>query len=665
MEFRDSFNNIKDSTITVHLPEHKTPTQLTSKLGKDTIIGRVKELEDIDTLLKESSSLLLINGIGGIGKSTIASYYLHSQKEKLDYYGFFEDLESFTSELREPLGLQQEKEDDAFIEALSKLRNLKGNKLLVFDDVKDIKENQDKIEKILALKDSGYKILLTSREEIEDIEQYYLDVLSLEDAKELFNSIYLVEDEVLLEEILGYLDCHAFFVEMTAKTLKSKKALTPEIIKEKFENGEFLTIKRKRKESFNDYLNELFSFDELDDEEILMLKQFSVLPSIEIEFEFLEEIFNKKDDEEFEEILNYLCEKGWLSSFANGCKLHQIVKEFLLANHPPIFEDIERVINYFVDKIENDYTIEESLKRYDDLLYLESFASISNMHNNKEVAYLIHSAGYLNYLLGNYKKAQKLYKLSFEISREILDENDITFAIRLNGQATMKEQFGNYNEALEIYLKSLKIRENYFWIYPEKVAIEYNNVGRMYNKIGNYDESYIYLNESLNMRKEIFGEEHESTARAYNVLGGFLRDKAMRTLDKKEQEEIYGKAYWYSYKALEIRVDKLSEHHPDIAISFMNVGTFYADINKFDEAMQCFKVSLEIFDKAIGDYSKTSSQIYFNVGTIFWKQKKFEKAIKYKEKSLQLSSKILDKNHPNLILIKEEIEIMKKEFKNR
>ena len=70
------------------LPEHKTPSQLTSKLGKDTIIGRAKELEEIDILLKESSSILLINGIGGIGKSTIASYYLHSQKENLDYYGF-------------------------------------------------------------------------------------------------------------------------------------------------------------------------------------------------------------------------------------------------------------------------------------------------------------------------------------------------------------------------------------------------------------------------------------------------------------------------------------------------------------------------------------------------------------------------------------------------
>jgi tetratricopeptide (TPR) repeat protein len=516
------------------LPEHKTPTQLTSKLGKDTIIGRVKELEEIDILLKESSSLLLINGIGGIGKSTIASYYLHSQKENLDYYGFFEGLDSFVTELRPRLNLKEEKSEDAFMEALSELSKLKGEKLLVFDDVKEIEENQDKIEKILALKDSGYKILLTSREEIEDVEQYYLDVLSLTDAKELFNSIYPVEDEVLLEEILGYLDCHAFFVEMTAKTLKSKKTLTPEIIKEKFENGEFSTIKRKRKESFN----ELFSFDELDEEEILMLKQLSVLPSIEIEFEFLQEIFSKEDDEEFEEVLNYLCERGWLSSFENGYKLHQIVKEFiLLSENSPCFEEIEKIVDFFTNIMQNIHTLEDTLSKKRYLGFLESILFVLKDRKSENIAYFLHATGYLSFVLGNYKKAEELYKQSSAIREKILDENDIQLSISINNEASIYEHNGDYKKALKLYLKSLKIRVQYFGIYPDKVAIVYNNIGRMYEKIDDYDKARDYLHESLNMRKEIFGEKHESTARAYNVLGSFFQDVTKRTEDKKEAQK--------------------------------------------------------------------------------------------------------------------------------
>jgi len=39
-------------------------------------------------------------------------------------------------------------------------------------------------------------------------------------SKALFNSIYKVEDEKLLEEILEYLDYHAFFIEKTAHSIK-------------------------------------------------------------------------------------------------------------------------------------------------------------------------------------------------------------------------------------------------------------------------------------------------------------------------------------------------------------------------------------------------------------------------------------------------------------
>jgi len=662
MDIKDSFNNINNSKVSVHLPKHKTPTQLTSKLGKYTIIGRAEELQKIDTLLKESNSSLLINGIGGIGKSTIASYYLHSQKENLDYYGFFEGLESFTSELREPLALKQERENDAFLEALSKLRNLKGNKLLVFDDIKEIEENKDKIEKILALKDSGYKILLTSRMKINEIKTYVLSVLTLDDAKKLFLKYYQTDDIDRVEKIIKYLDYHALFIELLSKVIDNEGYSLEEIIG-KFERGELSKIEFINEEdgdetSFNKNLKELFEIQKksLNEEYIVFLKQLSVLPSIDIEFSLLADIFWK---EKLKGKLNFLVNKGWLSGDGKSYKLHQIIKEFLLYNHPPIVEDIEIVIKYFVNKIENDYTIEESLKRYDDLLYLESFASIPTLHNNKGVEYLIHSAGHLNYLVGNYKKAQKFHKLSFEISKEILDEDDIHFAIRLNGQAKMLEHDGKYHEALEIYLKSLKIREKYFFIYPEKVAIEYNNIGRMYKKIGNYDESYIYLNISLNMRKEIFGEKNEYTARAYNVLGQFLLDVVKRTLDKKEQEETYGKAYEYSFKALEIRVKVLSEYHPDLAISLMNMGLFHTDMREYDEAMQYFQCSLAIFEKAIGDYSNYIALIYFNKGTMCWEQEKFEEAITCKEKSLQLWSKILVNNHPNLISNKKEIAMMK------
>ena len=116
--------------------KEKIPSQLSSKLGKSTIIGRKKELKEIDNLLKTNNSLLLINGIGGVGKSTIASYYLHSKKDEFDYYGFFEGLEGFVSELESTFKLKRALGRDSFLDILRELRGLEGKKLLVIDDVK-------------------------------------------------------------------------------------------------------------------------------------------------------------------------------------------------------------------------------------------------------------------------------------------------------------------------------------------------------------------------------------------------------------------------------------------------------------------------------------------------------------------------------------------------
>ena len=113
------------------------------------------------------------------------------------------------SELRSRLDIRAEKSQEAFMEALAKLGSLEGKKLLVLDDVKDIKENQEQIDRILALKYCGYQILLTSRKKIKNTEIYLLDTLNPNDAKELFLKYYNTNDIAKVKQIVKYLDYHA------------------------------------------------------------------------------------------------------------------------------------------------------------------------------------------------------------------------------------------------------------------------------------------------------------------------------------------------------------------------------------------------------------------------------------------------------------------------
>ena len=81
----DSFNDITNSIVTVNLPPHEIPKKLTPQTGLANdidFVGWKEELQKVDELLNQNSVLLLLNGIGGIGKSTLASYYLNQKKDK-------------------------------------------------------------------------------------------------------------------------------------------------------------------------------------------------------------------------------------------------------------------------------------------------------------------------------------------------------------------------------------------------------------------------------------------------------------------------------------------------------------------------------------------------------------------------------------------------------
>lgn len=287
-----SGTNIIGDNNNIHLPPHIVPKALTTQTGLANdinFVGRKDELKKVDELLNKNATLLLLNGIGGIGKSTLASYYLNQKKDEFDYYGFVqvnEDIKlSFASAFSTSLDLKSEKINDLFAEIMNKLQNLEGTKLLIIDDVKEMDNQLEEMNTLMTLKNSGFQILFTSREVKENILNYPLPIMNEIDARDLFLKYFPTDEVAKVDFIIKeYLDYHTLFIEMTAKTLtKRKRTLSLDKMIEKFANGEFASIKKTKNESFNQFLNDLFADDKIlqDEETLLFLKRLSVLPSID------------------------------------------------------------------------------------------------------------------------------------------------------------------------------------------------------------------------------------------------------------------------------------------------------------------------------------------------------------------------------------------------
>jgi len=626
----------------------KVLKQLSSSLGKSSnFIGREEELKEINQKLNHSNTLL-INGFGGVGKSTIASRYLQTQKEQFDYYGFFEGINGFIRELERAFGLKKELSKDSLLDVIYELRGLKNSKkLLVIDDVKEIEKNKKQIEKILALKENGCTILLTSREQIEDIEIYSLNVLSLDDAKVLFNSIFKMEDESLLEEIVTYLDCHAFFVEMTAKSLSVNTQRTPEKMIKMFRDGKLSKIKANKNESFNDFLNQQFSLDSLDDEDSLLLKQLSLLPSVEINFKFLTKVFGLTDEEEvedFQDLLNTLVKKGWLSSDGRSYKLHQIIKEFIWANHQPTLEEIDKVVLFFAKLIEIDDDIQSAVLLKGYFVYFEAIDNVLNRVGvfNEKITNFWENLGAIYEYNGLYNEALPFYIKVVEVKENVYGKNHLSTALSYHNLAVNYRKRGIYIKAKIFFLKAIKIKEKEFGKKHLNTINSYNSLAVVYKLMEDYEKAEHLYFKAIKIREKLLGNEHPDTASSYTNLAVLYDTKGL-----------YEKAEHLYLNALQIREKVLGEEHSDTASSYHNLAVLYKSKGLYEKAEHFYLKALQISEKMLGSKHPYTAISYGGLGILYYEQEDFEKAYIYVKKSVDIYSKVLIETHPKLIKSKE------------
>ena len=580
---------------------------------KSNFIGRKKELKYIEDKLKENN-VLLIKGIGGIGKSTLVLHYLKIHKKKFNHYGYipvFNDIKTNMVSALNKLNPQGKNIDEKFQNALMKLQELKGEKLLIIDDIRNVENQKDAIDKLLWLLPSNWKLLLTSRESIEDINQYELNKLSLEEARELFiqhsgiktnkkdekinailNTIlkylgFKTDNKDKINDILEYLDRHTLFIELTAKSLKKNKKLTLDELLNMFKKGELPAVKTSRKENFNDYLRQRFKLDGLDEEQILLLKKLSLMPSIEIPYETLESFF---DMENLGWLLDELRDKGWLTGDRNNYKIHQIIKEFILNNHTPTYKETKDLIDNINNLLKNSADPQTAVDNRDNIVYFESVASALLQKDivSEDIAKFFLNLANIYSGLGEYEKALPLYKKSLDIREKTLGETHPDTVTSYSNIAELYKAMGKYKKALPLYKKALEIQKKVLGEEHLDTTTSYNNLAGLYKAMGKYEEALPLYEKALEIRKEKLGEEHPITALTYNNLAGLY--KAMGK---------YKKALPLYKKALEIRKEKLGEKHPNTATTYYNLAFCYSNLKKYQEAYNYMKKAVEIWQESL------------------------------------------------------------------
>ncbi len=451
------------------------PKELTARIPKtseDNIVGRKNELDKLYKRLAENQQVVLLNGLGGIGKTTLAQVYINRYWDNYQHIAWIDKtLEDPKSDIVNARGLEKalgikgtgrdlEDRFDDIIMALKKIESQPN--LLVIDNadatlagIRDYLPGQ-----------SHWHILVTSREKIEKFDVVELDFLTEQDAIKLFLTHYNREkmDPELIRGLVNTVCLHTLTIEILAKTAHDRRT-DPERLKTAIENdlqaNVYVDHNQGKIQKITSYLCSIFEMGSLDENEILLLKQFVCFPPEFHSYALLLDLINPGESEKqelFSETLEALANKGWVlqSDTADEYKMHSIIAGVIQKLQTITIQDVGSLINSIIEKLAVDQSKDNPVDKFVWAPYgmqilkvmPDSWENKSSLQNN--LALVLKD-------LGEYKGAKGLLEKALKSAEKNFGQDHPNTARCYSNLALVLQDLGEYEGARTLLEKSLAI----------------------------------------------------------------------------------------------------------------------------------------------------------------------------------------------------------------
>ena len=631
------------------------------------LIGRTDMLDKLHKMLTENKSAILMNGIGGIGKTTVALAYCNTEKYQKEYQNIV--WVTLTQSLKESIintfidkdidFKYNEKEDTEknFNHLLNTLRNITGNNLLVLDNA-----NKDKeiIENKQSLEDTNWKILLTTRCLLDDEYTIKVDKLSEEDAVKVFLQYCKVEDMETLKKLLKHIDYHTLLTELLAKTLKRSPLLdinklyaiiknqdiSAPRIKKEIPIGAHAEYRKaaKKEEELYTYILNIFELENMSEKENEYLRYFSILPSVEIPLIDLYKYFGISDEtvNKFEDTLNSLVQKGWIEENNKTFKMHPLIQAVIREKLQPNAENCEDIIIRFGNLLSYEHH-ESPLSRKEIVPYAESiWDSVYNDKNERNIltndlARLAINLAQILSSNGKYEKAFEYQENAIAFREKVLEPYHPSLLNSYGNIAKTYRLLGNYAKALEYQKKVIVMKEKVLDIDHPDMATSYGNIAETYRFLGNYAKALEYNEKSIEIKEKILTPDHPDMATSYGNI-------SLTYLDLGN----YEKALEYQNKSIALYEKVLDANHPDLGTSYNNIAITYSSLGNYAKALEYYEKSIEIREKILAPNHPDMATAYNNIAGTYQDLGNYINALEYHEKSIAIKEKVLNADHPSI-----------------
>ena len=457
------------------------PKELTSRLPRtrsETLVGRANDLVDVRARLFDHKQVVLVNGLGGIGKTSLAQAYVDAYYEA---YGHIAWVSQFSADFRADLvntaglltglGLTNEgqTQETLFNEIIMALRGLAGQpNLLVIDNAEaGLSGLYDYLPR-----PPQWHILVTSRERIERFDLKELGFLSEAEAETLFWQHYTLgrlaaaEIQVLVRQV----ECHTLTIEILAKTAQRQR-LTGERLQRALAEDAPANVSvghaGGKIEKVRAYLESIFDLSGLSPAELWLLQQFTCLPPEFHPYDLLRSLIQpekSRAETVFNEALADLVDKGWLLRQADesgdSFKMHRIIAEVTAHRHPPGLTEVEPLLAGLTGLLSMDYSKDNPRDKFPWIPFGQALLAHFDDEQAASIATLQNNLALRLKALGDYAGAKGLLEKALRSAETNFGPDHPSTAVRYSNLATVLKALGDYGQALSLAARAVTIFEH-------------------------------------------------------------------------------------------------------------------------------------------------------------------------------------------------------------
>ncbi len=623
--------------------------------NSEKLVGRDDKLEEIHKIINGKEQTICLNGIGGIGKTTLAKAYVNDNKychcfdhiawvtissknPCLDFIIALQDLSSTSKNIINELRNQDRDINikDNLEVLLSKLKEeyRKGNNLLIIDNANNEKQILELIEQTNTLR---WKTIITSRSKLNDIPSVDVDKLPKEIALKMFyryyeeeNNEHNKEDNEALNKLLKHIEYHTLLIELLAKVGKNHPDLTIPKIYELFKNGGLgesglnLIISTGEHGSHQDeklfqYILSVFELENISGNEEKYLRYFSFLPPQEYSFEKLKLLFQieEKDSTPFANDLNKLFKKGWIQKYSkNVYRMLPIINLVLNYKLKPNDTNCRPIIESII----------QHLKKGGNVNHLELLPYAIHIHNQE-----------ISSVKSKYKLANNISKIY-----RYLHEFEISLKYAKSALNVLEDKVKNEksNRNFIKFIKAINITYRITFNYYIHIARVYKNMASIYRGLKDFDKALYYSKEALKRQNlfSILKNKNDEIIDSYINVGKIYTAQEEYDLGQK----YFDKSIYLAQKSKDKKVYYLYYANS-------NIGFAYTNQEKFNEAIPYLEIAKQQ-GEIWGNNKMTPSlaATYLSLAVCYYKEKKIVEASYLINKVVTYRKHYYPANHPYL-----------------